>query len=375
MSVKKLQQHDVMTVERLREHLFGGPQVPFWNYDPAQITIGMEIEYFIAHVKGESFTLATKAEYLQVMDHLKHDAGYKDYNLYDQPGRVSRDTELGFIAIKPDFAWHILEISLPPRKKIEDLRTLLQTVFGEVDRALAKVGLERLDISCLPEVPEKMELVELDRLNMFSKSVNQRNNSNQLIEPFFPALIAATHVHLNASNERVFSYLPILFEIERSTIAIYNRATMFSGKIFSNVRDQFLLDTMGSSYKLKGLPERTPKDLHEYVFLMNSSNHAFPHDRFFPVRDVTYIRPSKYGTLEFRSSCSTISIEGLIEIALWRKVHLYAAFLSHTVSTDFLSSITNSIDKIISVDESNANIYKEIERKIQLAYHRSGEKL
>ncbi len=325
MSVKKLQQHDVMTVERLREHLFGGPQVPFWNYDPAQITIGMEIEYFIAHVKGESFTLATKAEYLQVMEHLKHDAGYKDYNLHDQPGRVSRDTELGFIAIKPDFAWHILEISLPPRKKIEDLRTLLQTVFGEVDRALAKVGLERLDISCLPEVPEKMELVELDRLNQIANTFNQKVSGKPTIDPSFPAYITATHVHLNAANESNLAILPILFEFDKYIENKFVRAKTFAGSNYENVRTKLYNDTLGEDYLLHTNPDFIPYDLLSLVDAMNSSRKIFPSDNFFPVRNMSYIRPTRYGTYEFRSTCSFKSIETLLEIVQWRCAQLISA--------------------------------------------------
>ena len=338
---KKLDPHvDVMTVERLRQHLFGGPQVPFWNYDPSQLTIGIEVEYFIAHLHADrSFKLATKKEYLEVMDHLKHDAGYKDRNLPDQPGRVSRDTEQGFIAIKPDFAWHILEISLPPRGKLTELRTLMEQVFAEVDAALAKVNLVRLDRSSLPDVPEHIELVELDRLGMFTSAVRQRSAENPFTNPEFPAYITATHVHLNAFNQSSFELFPRLFNLEMATYGLYARPAHFAGSLVLNPRDIFMHHTMGENYRLKGIPVRVPQNMQEYVDLMNASDHLFPNDRFFPVRDVSYIRPSKYGTLEFRSSCSFLQVSSLIEVASWRILQLCASAMPMHESDSQLSHL------------------------------------
>lgn len=323
--IKISESRDVMTVERLREHLFGGPQVPFWNYDPAQITIGMEIEYFIAKVHGDSFTLATKAQYLSVIEYLKKDAGYKDMQLNDQPGRVSRDTELGFIAIKPDFAWHILEISLPPRKNLEDLKSLLENVFLEVDRALAKVGLQRLDLSCLPEVPEKMELVELDRLSDIKSTFNQKILGKPTIDPHFPAYIAATHIHVNAGNEHSIAILPKLFQIDSNIAPKFSRAQWFEGRHYDNVRTNFYADTLGDQYYLHTIPRNIPDSITSLVSLMNESKFLFPKDGFFPVRNMSYIRPSRYGTIEFRSSCSFKDLQKLIDIARWRCAQLIVA--------------------------------------------------
>ncbi len=312
-----------MTAEILRHHLFGGPQVPFWNYDPAQLSIGIEVEYFIGDIQsGGHFKLATKVDFLNVIEVLKRDHGYMDHGLHDQPGRVSKDTEAGFIAIKPDFAWHILEISFPPRKSSQGLRNIMTKVFSEVDDALDKVGLERLDISALPSSPEIIDLVELDRLRSFSESVEQKTEKNPFLDPFFPALIVATHVHINSCNENSICLLPTLYKQEKSSFLKFNRSTSYAGIEVPSVRDEFLRKTMGDTYLLKGLLETPPGSLDEYVDLMNRSRHAFPNDKFFPVRDVSYIRPSRYGTFEFRAACSTKSINRIIQMVQWRILQL-----------------------------------------------------
>ncbi len=82
---------------------------------------------------------------------------------------------------------------------------------------------------------------------------------------------------------------------------------------------------MGDGYKLKGIPDNIPSTIGEYVEAMNASDRVFPHDLFFPVRDVSYIRPSRYGTIEFRSACSNPVVDEILEIVCWRVVELISA--------------------------------------------------
>jgi len=48
----------------LRAYWFGGPQVPFWNYDPSKLQVGVKIEYFIAKRGASPLSLATRADWL-----------------------------------------------------------------------------------------------------------------------------------------------------------------------------------------------------------------------------------------------------------------------------------------------------------------------
>ena len=327
-----------MTVERLRQHLFGGPQVPFWNYDPDQITAGVEIEYFIAQTYDDgSFKLATKDEYLEVMEHLKNDFGYKDRKLLDQPGRVSRDTESGFIAIKPDFAWHILEISLPPRKHLAELRKLLDQVFMEIDTALSKVKLSRLDRASLPDVPDNFDLVALDRLGQISETFISNPTMPTAI-PVFPALITATHVHLNVFNEDAYKALKSLYETDAIISRKFTRPAIFRGQQYQDLRGALYKETLGPNYLMCDRPSVVPASLQDVCDLMNRSSKLFPHDRFYPVRDMTLIRGSKYGTLEFRSSCSFVAAESIIEIVKWRITQVLAAY-SHVHARENINSL------------------------------------
>jgi hypothetical protein len=312
---------DIMTPERLRAHWFGKNRVPFWNYDPAQLTLGLEIEYFIAHVDPSTskFTLATKKQYMEVISHLMRDFGYTDHNLKDQPGRVSKDTKLGFIAIKPDFAWHILEIALPPRHETSEIRDLLVSTFRDVDKALARVGLERLDLSCLPDVPEKMELVELDRLSAHVTLLKEHSDGSQYAIPVFPALIAATHIHANIFNEDTLNNLPSLYESELEALSRFTRKQNFKGIVANNHRSRLYEASLGHQYRLRTVPTRIPSNAREFSVLFNESPKLFPNDSFFPSRDLSYIRPTRHGTFEFRSSCTFKAVDEVMAILNFRR--------------------------------------------------------
>jgi len=48
----------VVTPEMLRAYWFGWPQVPFWNYDPSKLQVGVGVEYFIAKRGASPLSLA-----------------------------------------------------------------------------------------------------------------------------------------------------------------------------------------------------------------------------------------------------------------------------------------------------------------------------
>lgn len=316
---------DLMTIERLRHHLFMQRQVPFWNYDERQLTIGIEVEYFIAERLSSKLRLATQAEYSIVTRLLIERFGYKDRQLQDQPGRISKDTDCGFVTIKPDFAWHILEVSLPPRQTIEEIHHLLSSVLDEVDDALTAVNLERLDISCLPMPPKRMDLVSLPRLQNITQTFAQKNTSRPTQDPFFPAYVASTHVHLNASSEDSLRFLPHLYNLDYLVAKKFTRANHFNGRYYDNARTKMYADTLGKDYLLHTYPAQPANSLQALVNQMNSSPRLFPSDPFFPVRDMSYIRPTKYGTIEFRSSCSFKSVSTIAKIVECRVAQLLAA--------------------------------------------------
>ena len=353
----------MMTSERLAAHLFGGPQVPFWEFNIANLSAGVEVEFFIVHQTGSTFQLASKSQYMTVINRLVVDSGYKNWNLRDQPGRISKDTDFGFIIIKPDYAWHILEIAFPPRKTTESLRTLISEVLRGLDLALQSEGLRRLDISCLPHAPDTMDLVELDRISLHAKCVKQKIVGRPTIDPHFPAYIAATHVHLNASSIDSLRFLPDLYEFEPIAMKMYSRARRFENQDYENVRTEFYAETLGHDYLLQTTPKKIPESIEDLRDAMNGSAKLFPNDIFYPVRDMSYIRPTKIGTLEFRSACSYADPEMILEIALWRKAQLIAATSELSTKKSVISRISNALSRLRESGEP-LNLLSTIEGRL-----------
>jgi hypothetical protein len=335
-----------MTPERLRQHLYENTKAKFWDYNPEKLSIGLEIEYFIAHKNEHASHLASQRDYMQVIEHLKNHNGYRDWVLYDQPGRISRDTDIGFVVIKPDFAWHILEVSLPPRNSVNQVAKLLVEVLGEIDEVLAKFGLERLDVSCLSDPPPKMDLVQLDRLGQIADTFMAKKSDQPTIDPAFPAYITATHVHLNVSDELTLGYFPNLYHLDKVISERFNRARTFRGRVYENVRTSLYRDTLGADYLLHTYPEKPATNIEELCEQMNKSPKLFPKDRFFAVRDMSYIRPTSYGTLEFRSCCSYKDPEKVVEIVKWRTAQIMAAtsVVSESVSHE-LATLTKHLQR------------------------------
>lgn len=334
--------HPNMSTELLREYLFGSPKAKFWDYDPDKLTFGIEVEYFVARTSPDGFQLAKREEYLSVVSELVCHHGYIDRGLPDQPGRISRDVDAGFIVIKPDFAWHILEVSLPPFKSLGELKTLLTDVLYSVDYALAKFGLKRLDLSCLSDPPSSIDLVKLDRLGQISETFKPKRADRPTQDPAFPAYVAATHVHLNVSNEDVLTFFPALYQLDRVIAQRFTRGQFFRGQTYENVRTALYRDTLGDDYLLHTYPPEPATSLNELCDQMNRSPKLFPRDGFFPVRDMSYIRPTRYGTLEFRSACSFNHVDKIIDIVKWRQAQIIAATGVHpaiiTPELEFLQS-------------------------------------
>jgi hypothetical protein len=307
-----------MTPEILRSVWSKTPKVPFWNYDFKKMAFGLELEYFIGQKSKRGVKLATKSDFEAAIHYLNKHHNFIDHKIQDQPGRVSKDTRLGFITIKPDFAWHILEIALPPRFAISEVKSLLIECTTMIDCALKEAGLFRLNLNCLPSIPDSMEFVQLERLQSHLDILSKRKKGNENIIPEFPALITSTQVHLNIFNEEAFNLLPFLYQQELKLFKKFNKPQIFDGKTHEDIRDYFYRNALGEDYALCTIPKTIPKDIDQYCQMMNRSPKLFPNDPLFGVRDLSYIRPTKYGTLEFRSTPSFNNINTVIEIVKTR---------------------------------------------------------
>jgi hypothetical protein len=236
---------------------------------------------------------------------------------------LGQDTSSGYISIKPDFAMHLLEVSLPPRRNEEELRALLQQTLRVLDESLAEAGLYRDERSIVSDPGARFELAEVGRLRGYVEQFPARSETSaELYFPHYPALIASTHVHLNVPLDRSLGLMQFMYELEWLAIRLFSKSYFFDGREYGCARVLLYEDSLGESYRLKTVPEKVPTTLDEYVAAFNSSPAYFSADPFFPVRDLSFIRPRHFGTLEFRSACSQSRVEEILDVAAFRVLQL-----------------------------------------------------
>ena len=149
----------------------------------------------------------------------------------------------------------------------------------------------------------------------------------------FPALIAATHVHINCSDEHSLKRMPLLYESDLAAQSQFTRAKFFRGQEFANARTMFYEESFGQEYLLRTNPKTIPDSVDAYCVQYNQSAKIFPHDKFFAARDMSYIRPTRHGTFEFRSACSYLDIEKILAIAQFRRAQVLS-IISDPESSD-----------------------------------------
>jgi hypothetical protein len=104
--------------------------------------------------------------------------------------------------------------------------------------------------------------------------------------------------------------------------------------------------------------------MRDYLEALNTSDPAFPKDKFFPVRDVSYIRPSRYGTIEFRSACSAPIVTDIIEICAWRITQLVAAHHLAKGQTSVIEAIASATDHLTRTAVISPSVSESMVAKI-----------
>ena len=311
-----------LTVERLRNHLFSRSAYPHWRYQWDELLFGVEVEYFVTQ-KGNPSHLFKKSDFEWFLHRMER-FGYSCKNPANNLWYFVKETQVGYVVVKPDFVFHELEIALPPRSDLVVLTNLLKNVLQEVDSCLDELGFERLRDSFLDLKLSEMELVKIPRYEGYLNCSRERSGKNEFSQWYFPAFLAATHVHLNVSSEEDLRLMPVLYELEWLALALFDRTRHRTNTVRS-LRTLYYRDSFGHDYRLVGVPERIPASLDEYVEQYNASPTLYPNDPFFPVRDYSSIRPTRFGTLEFRSACSPLEIETVRIIVAFRAVQWFYA--------------------------------------------------
>jgi hypothetical protein len=310
--------------------LFAKPKYPHYGGDLNNLIFGIETEYIVRH-KLDRERYLSRMEFETVCNTLKSKYGYKSRSV-DDIARLSIDTELGFVCIKPDFAYNILEISYPPRRAPDELRDLIEKITDQIDTSLSEIGFTRAESSVVPRTPFNFDLVEFERHSLWLTFFTKRNEkSSPFFFPEYPAMTAATQVHLNILDETFFARLPLMYELEWFAVSRFSKSRIFNEQKNTCSRVLLVDTTLGKDYPLRTVPSKVPNSIEQYLDLLLQTPKYFPKDPFYPSKDYTFIRPRPFGSVEFRSTCSQSSVEDQLKICAFRALQVAYASVQNKI--------------------------------------------
>jgi hypothetical protein len=311
----------------LKKRFLRASKYPTYKSARDDLLVGVELEYLIENV-DEPHVLLNKEDALALYKYLTSDCGFEARTLSD-PFRVGMETEMGYITLKPDFAYHLVEISLPPRKRAEDLELLIHSTLNRLDLALTHFGYRRAAYSTYPTSTIQYDMVQTERLIAFMDYARSiKSQQSPFSNPNYPALISSVQVHLNILSDGFFSLLPYLYEPEWKVISLFSNSTTFDGRFVGCARILFYEATLGNAYYLKTMPEVVPTSWEEYAKALDRTPRYDSNDQASIPRDYSLIRPREFGSVEFRSACSQVSVSAIMAICAFRVLQFSYATLA-----------------------------------------------
>lgn len=300
-----------------REHwekvLQGRSKFPHWNMDFDNLLIGLEIEVILLNQADEPIS---ESDYKNILDHLAF-AGYLPRTREGEIQGCSKELAEGYISLKPDFSYNLFEISLPPFKDAKKLCRILSETLDDLKNAARKADCKIHPYSYFENNSNSpINLVKDEGL--LSHVALLKTNK---VDPYFPSSIGSIHVHLNIFNNFDLSFLPLMYDLE-----------ILSPNLFCNCGEQGICKrgmsyerNLGGDYYLKTIPQKLHSDFQGYFDNFYNSAPLFPGEHPLPSKDLSFIRPTKYQTLEFRSACTSLKKEDHKRIINFRKIQLLYA--------------------------------------------------
>jgi len=313
-----------MTPELLRKKLFSKNSVHDLNrFDFSQVKFGVEVEYLIESLDDYKPKWMNRENFTSFLTGMKSFGFSKVSGISDQY-RIGKDFKNGFVAIKPDFVFHILEIAFLPMNSFEDFAVIYTELLQNIDCVLLDLGYKRSHKTfAFPLKESEFEFVDLDRLKGSSDLIKKFNEdyykNNIFCTPNFPASIVSTHIHMNFNHESYIEFLPLMYEMETLVNDNFTMcATQIDGQSIKNLRTLLYHYTLGESYSLTTVPKKIPRSLEDLTALYNESPKYYVNDTFFPSRDLCFIRFSGHGTIEFRSACTLFDLDSIFKLIAFR---------------------------------------------------------
>jgi hypothetical protein len=315
----------------------------------SKIRIGIEIEFFIERLSGETVTIADATHFMRTVSQqagwrLFAESGYEDVI-----SKVSFEVSgVGYHSLKFEHPPHMLEVALAPYDNLHDLNEALLDIWNTFQTAAKVCGLKlkfdpsvkpfELDWNAINQFSSKYRALAITREKAVTESLRR--------EPWvhFATYTAATQFHIGGTtwwskgNNLVNDlYLAELF-------ASHNAYTLLNVSS-QNIHERFFERWGGyfkvfKDLKLLGFPDLKEWSTRTWIQeFCRSSLVLVQEDPFFgrdlqdigevlsdgellramgSVRDLQIIKPKFFGTLEFRADPALPDVASMLRQAAFR---------------------------------------------------------
>lgn len=259
------------------------------------------------------------------------------------------------VSIKNDFCSHIVETVFPPLQRAATFRHLFDQVDRRLNLAAKGSGLRFLGGSVLGDVPPKTVLRPSDtdaQGQRLRELIDRPLPNSRLAEPCFFAAICATQIHFNILDAKFFGALRKLYALEYLFPLLFSNGRVFRDQSAHCIRPLMYGGNFRSDYWACSIPTPIPTTVQDYAQALTNS-------RTF-IRDYSFIAPTRYGTVEFRTGCSQPNAERILEMvalrmALLQLIHKPASLRRRPLRDIFIGACRRgAVDATILHDDIDA---------------------
>ena len=315
--------------------------------DHSALTIGLEVEFFLVSSCNELATLAESSAFISEL------ASHRGWSLTSDLSHIelpvsAASRELGegrYTKLKFEYPPHLLEVAFSYYHDLNRLYDEIRIVQDDLNFAANSIGL-KVEIVPFGD-PEKAINVPIatEKIAQLNRSrIDYSRNLGIFVEPevaFFPSYMAGTQIHLGGlnwwDNESVISKL-YYFESWFPLVGAFLSCSDPVNAVFLARKRARLYQTCFPEMKLVAFPNLDEWTLNNWLLALLDSppisitkaincqrspygraDDAKPMSLIYKTfRDLQYIRPRYFGTIEFRADPAIPDAANLACLGAWR---------------------------------------------------------
>lgn len=261
---------------------------------------GVEIEYHLSKNNGH----LNKKDFIEILKKINHES--KKF--------VTEDCLLivigsHYVKIKPDFCYSIIEVEFSFFQNYKDMRKVFALILNQLFYACRANNIEISSKTFM----EKTGVPDLVNSPYVKRSVRNLRIHNK--DMYFASRIISTHIHVNRLNLDSCTQLKEISEFSKNTLSCDELDSL-------KLRNDLYEKNLNVNYK--ELQNKEYKDVSEYVNILKKDN-IFNSKSQTIWKDMSNVRMTKHGTIEFRINRSTSNFEELI-LYIEHKKHVLKKF-------------------------------------------------